>query len=112
MDVVRWPAPGAAVAPPCAVSLQGNLEDLPLLDILQIVAFSQKTGFLTVQAAPGEAALVFERGLIVSSYTWDVRPMDATELPQEKRNAVIRGRIEVALERLSRLREGSFSFEL
>jgi CheY-like chemotaxis protein len=94
------------------VSLQGNLEDLPLLDILQIVAFSQKTGFLTVQAAPGEAALVFERGLIVSSYTWDVRPLDATELPQEKRSAVIRGRIEVALERLSRLREGSFSFEL
>src|SRR6185295_12847036 len=45
-------------------------------------------------------------------YTWDVRPLDATELPQEKRSAVIRGRIEVALERLSRLREGSFSFEL
>ncbi len=96
------------------MSLQGNLEDLPLLDILQIVAFSQKTGFLTVQAAPGEAALVFQRGLIVSSYTWDGRPLDAAvaALPEAKRNALVRERIEVALERLSRLREGSFCFEL
>ncbi len=106
------PRSGAAVAAPFAVSLQGNLEDLPLLDILQIVAFSQKTGFLTVQAAPGEAALVFQRGLIVSSYTWDVGPLEAAELAEEKRHALVRGRIEVALERLSRLREGSFSFEL
>ena len=94
------------------MSLQGNLEDLPLLDILQIVAFSQKTGFLTVQAEAGEAALVFQRGLIVSSYTWDGRPLDAAALPEAKRSALIRQRIEVALERLSRLREGSFCFEL
>ncbi len=94
------------------MSLQGNLEDLPLLDILQIVAFSQKTGFLTVQAEAGAAALVFQRGLIVSSYTWDGRPLDAAALPEAKRSALIRQRIEVALERLSRLREGSFCFEL
>jgi CheY-like chemotaxis protein len=96
------------------VSLQGNLEDFPLLDILQVVAFSQKTGFLTVQSAPGEAALVFQRGLIVSSYTWDGRPLDAAEaaLPEAQRSALVRERIEVALERLSRLREGSFCFEL
>jgi CheY-like chemotaxis protein len=94
------------------VSLQGNLEDLPLLDILQVVAFSQKTGFLTVQAEAGEAALVFQRGLIVSSYTWDGRPLDAAALPEAKRSALVRQRIEVALERLSRLREGSFCFEL
>ncbi len=96
------------------MSLQGNLEDLPLLDILQIVAFSQKTGFLTVQAGPGQAALVFRRGLIVSSYVWDGHPLDAAAaaLPEDKRSALVRGRIEVALERLSRLREGSFCFEL
>src|SRR6266702_5262272 len=112
MDVVPRPGSGAAVAPPCAVSLHGNLEDLPLLDILQIVAFSQKTGFLTVQAEAGQAALVFQRGLIVSSYTWDGRPLDAAALSEAKRSALVRQRIEGALERLSRLREGSFSFEL
>ena len=96
------------------MSLQGNLEDLPLLDILQIVAFSQKTGFLTVQAAAGEAALIFRDGLIVSSFTWDSSPLPAAQasLPESERAPHVRQRIEVALERLTRLREGSFCFEL
>ena len=29
--------------------LKGRLEDLALLDILQIIAFSRKTGYLTVE---------------------------------------------------------------
>jgi CheY-like chemotaxis protein len=104
------------------MSLNGNLEDLPLRDILQIVAFSQKTGFLTVQSAHGEAALVFRQGLIVSSYTWDSPPLDpvlATQTPTQSRtrsevegDPIVRQRIEIALERLSRLREGPFCFEI
>ena len=31
------------------MSLNGNLEDLPLLDILQIVSFSKKTGYLSIR---------------------------------------------------------------
>jgi CheY-like chemotaxis protein len=96
------------------VSLNGNLEDLPLLDILQIIAFSQKTGFLTVQTLQGEAALVFREGLIVSSFTWDSQPLDARSaaLPEGERAVLIREAIEIALERLSRLRDGAFCFEL
>lgn len=96
------------------MSLNGNLEDLPLLDILQIIAFSQKTGFLTVQTPMGEAALVFREGLIVSSFTWDSQPLDARSaaLSEGERALLIREGIEVALERLSRLREGAFCFEL
>ncbi len=98
------------------MSLNGNLEDLPLLDILQIVAFSQKTGFLTVQSTHGEAGLVFRQGLIVASYTWETPPPDpalATPSPtQVEREPIVRQRIEIALERLSRLREGPFCFEI
>ncbi|MFI5007944.1 MAG: DUF4388 domain-containing protein, partial [Solirubrobacterales bacterium] len=96
------------------MSLNGNLEDLPLLDILQIIAFSQKTGFLTVQTLQGEAALVFREGLIVSSFTWDSQPLDARSaaLPEGERAVLIREGIEIALERLSRLRDGAFCFEL
>jgi CheY-like chemotaxis protein len=96
------------------VSLNGNLEDLPLLDILQIIAFSQKTGLLTVQTPRGEAALVFREGLIVSSFTWDSQPLDARSaaLPEGERALLIREGIEIALERLSRLRDGAFCFEL
>ena len=96
------------------MSLNGNLEDLPLLDILQIVSFSKKTGYLAIQAALGEGAIVFREGLVVASFTWDSLPVDprAASLPEAKRYALVRNRIALALEHLIRLREGQFSFNL
>ncbi len=96
------------------MSLTGNLEDLPLLDIIQIVSFSKKTGYLTIRTDMGDAAIVFEDGFVVSSFAWDSTAIDprSAALPREKREAVIRKRIEMALEQLIRLREGQFSFSL
>ena len=96
------------------MSLTGNLEDLPLLDILQIVSFSKKTGFLTIQAEEGQGAIVFHDGLVVSAFTWESLPVDPriATLPPDRRNAVIKNRIVMALERLTRLREGQFNFAL
>ena len=96
------------------MSLTGNLEDLPLLDIIQIVSFSKKTGYLTIRADAGEAAIVFDQGSVVSSFTWESPPLDpeTAKLPPPKRNAVLRKRVEMALEHLIRLREGQFSFSL
>jgi CheY-like chemotaxis protein len=96
------------------LSLTGNLEDLPLLDILQIVSFSKKTGFLTIAASEGEGAIVFSEGLVVSSFTWESLPVDprAATLPPERRATLIKQRIAMALERLIRLREGEFNFSL
>ena len=56
------------------MGLNGRLEDLPLLDIFQVVAFSQKTGYLSVETPRGEAAIVLEKGLVVSSFTPTARP--------------------------------------
>ncbi len=96
------------------MSLTGNLEDLPLLDILQIVSFSRKTGYLTIQASEGQGAIVFHEGLVVSAFTWESLPVDprAASLPPERRHAAIKDRIVMALERLTRLREGQFNFAL
>jgi len=96
------------------MTLTGNLEDLPLLDILQIVSFSKKTGYLTIQAEEGQGAIVFHDGLVVSAFTWESLPVDPriATLPSDRRNAVIKNRIVMALERLTRLREGQFSFAL
>jgi CheY-like chemotaxis protein len=96
------------------LSLTGNLEDLPLLDIIQIVSFSKKTGHLTIRTPLGHGAIVFRDGTVVSAFTWDSLPADprAATLPAEKRHTVIRNRIEMALEQLIRLREGQFSFAL
>lgn len=92
----------------------GNLEDLPLLDILQIVSFSRKTGYLTIQTAQGEGSIVFRTGLVVSSYTWDSLPVDprSATLSEAKREMLVRNRIAMALEQLIRLREGQFNFSL
>ena len=96
------------------MSLTGNLEDLPLLDILQIVSFSKKTGYLSIRTAVGEGAIVFRDGLVVASFTWDSLPVDPRlrAVPADKRAAVLRQRIELALEQLIRLREGQFNFSL
>ena len=96
------------------MSLNGNLEDLPLLDILQIVSFSKKTGYLSIRAEAGPGAIVFRDGFVVASFAWDAPPLDARfmNLSEEQRASVIRTRIEIALETLIRLREGRFSFSL
>ena len=96
------------------MSLNGNLEDLPLLDIIQIVSFSKKTGFLAIETERGQAAIVFNDGSIVASFTPESLPVDprSAELPPAKRSALVRSRIEMALEQLIRLREGPFHFSL
>jgi CheY-like chemotaxis protein len=96
------------------LSLTGNLEDLPLLDIIQIVSFSKKTGFLTIRTGEGENAIVFRDGFVVSSFTWNSPALDprAAGLPRDKRETLVRNRIAMALEHLIRLREGQFSFSL
>jgi len=96
------------------MSLTGNLEDLPLLDILQIVSFSKKTGYLTIQAPEGQGAIIFHEGLVVSAFTWESLPVDprVATLPPERRHALVKNRIVMALERLTRLREGQFQFAL
>jgi CheY-like chemotaxis protein len=96
------------------LSLTGNLEDLPLLDIIQIVSFSKKTGYLSIKMEDGDGGIVFLNGLVVCAFAAGSPAVDSrlAELPAEKREQLIRSRIGFALEQLARLREGGFSFEL
>lgn len=96
------------------MSLTGNLEDLPLLDILQIVSFSKKTGFLSIHTSAGRSGIVFRDGFVVSAFTGQSRPPGEAErrLPAEERMRRVRQRIEATLKQLIRLREGEFNFSL
>ena len=95
------------------MSLSGSVEDLPLLEILQVVSFCQKTGHLTVRAAAGDAAVVFDSGRVVGGYAWDVPALPpADPAPGPARERLVRERIAATLERLVRLREGEFAFHL
>ncbi len=51
------------------MSLRGNLADFPAVEVLQLLALQEKTGILRLYGERRREALVFERGLIVS--TWD-----------------------------------------
>lgn len=46
------------------MSLVGNLEDLSLGDILQIISLSQKSGVLVLQSGQGSGRIVFRSGLV------------------------------------------------
>ena len=96
------------------MALQGNLEDLPLLDIIQIVSFSKKTGYLSIETEGGGAAIVFREGLVVAAFAGGSPPADRrlASLPEEAREKAVRARLGFALEQLARLREGGFAFEL
>jgi CheY-like chemotaxis protein len=95
------------------MSLTGNLEDLPLLDILQIVSFSKKTGYLSIQTQEGHSAIVFREGFVVAAFAWDNRPVapDPRQAPEERQRR-LRARIQESLKQLIRLREGEFNFSL
>ncbi len=49
------------------MSLVGNLEDLSLGDILQIISLSQKSGVLALESAQGSGRVLFQNGLVQSA---------------------------------------------
>jgi hypothetical protein len=49
------------------VSFTGDLEDLPIVDIIQLLHATRKSGILRVKSRKGESNLVFKDGYIVSA---------------------------------------------
>lgn len=49
------------------MSFEGDLEHLPLVDVIQLLNQTGKTGTLTLKSARGESQLVFRDGFIVSA---------------------------------------------
>lgn len=98
-----------------SMGLKGNLEDLPLLDILQIVAYSKKTGYLKIETGFGSGAVVFKDGLVVCAYSWStlsyLRQIAAGDYGTLK-ETIVQDQIEISLRDLARLREGAFQFKL
>jgi CheY-like chemotaxis protein len=96
------------------MGLKGRLEDLPLLDMLQIIAFSRKSGFLRIAATKGRGAVVLREGRVLFSYSWSTLPSleELVRHPEKVTNALIREQIGVSLRELGSLTEGHFEFEL
>ncbi len=95
--------------------LKGRLEDLPLLDILQIVAFSKKTGYLSVEGPLGRGAVLFKNGRVLCAYSWStlsyLRQLAAGQYTGDLL-ALLQQHVEVTFRELMTMREGAFLFRL
>ncbi len=92
--------------------VSGEIENVPLLDVLQVVAHSKQTGVLTVQGVEMQGALVFERGGIVCGESAATRPLLARAASSKElrsRNALRRVATLAVLTELLALRFGVVS---
>jgi hypothetical protein len=94
--------------------VSGEIENVPLLDLIQVVAYSKQTGILTVECHGTRGALVFEEGAVVcgeSSSTKALLERAAAEKELRLRSSLRRvGALAVLTELLGQ-RSGSFRFQ-
>lgn len=96
-------------------ALSGRLEDLPLVDMLQVVSFSTKTGYLLVESPQGDGAVVIRDGRFVCAYspsTFELLHLLSADHHVKDRDAAIRELIEVSIHELLRWPQGEFRFQL
>jgi hypothetical protein len=91
----------------------GRLENRPLLDVVQIVAYSQQSGILSVKGITTKGLLIFEGGNIVCAYSPAALPLlvkAAKEADERHRLTFRRIQILAALRELFDLAEGDYRF--
>jgi Tfp pilus assembly protein PilZ len=91
----------------------GRLDVRPLLDVIQIVAYSQQSGILTVKGPKIRGLLIFEGGNIVCAYSPTALPLlvkAAKELDERHRLTYRRIQVLTALRELFDLVEGDYRF--
>jgi CheY-like chemotaxis protein len=98
------------------MGLRGQLEDMPFVDILQIMAFSKKTGYLHVESPLGRGAVVFQDGKVMCAYSWStlgyLKRIADGQYQEEEKSSIMKEQVETSLRELARLREGGFHFQL
>ena len=97
------------------MALNGQIEDLNLLEILQIVAFSKKTGTLEVRGARARGSVLFRSGRLLCAFSSStaaaVRWLAGTPLDPAGQADLV-SQIRISLRELVALREGRFEFRL
>jgi len=91
----------------------GRLENRPLLDVVQIVAYSQQSGILSVKGTTTKGLLIFEGGNIVCAYSPAALPLLVKAAKEEnERHRITFRRIQIlaALRELFDLAEGDYRF--
>ena len=97
-----------------SVCLKGTLDDFSIPDILQVISYGRKTGFLSLEAKAVGGAIVFRRGRVLASVDDGDAPLESELefLRGYPRDEAIRRRIAASLDRLARCRQGAFYFQV
>lgn len=91
----------------------GRLETTPLLDIVQIIAYSQQSGLLSVKGSDIKGLLIFQNGNIICAYSPSALPLlvkAAKEQDGDERLALRRIQVLAALRELFDVGEGDYRF--
>lgn len=97
------------------MALSGQLDEMNLLEIFQIIAFSKKSGTLSVESPTSRGAVLFREGRVqcaLSSTTSDALRALSRETFDASRVDRLQSYIRLALEELVGLREGFFEFSI
>ena len=93
--------------------VSGELENVPLLDVLQVLAYSKQSGALFVEGTETSGTVLFDQGAIVcgeSSSTRLLLAKAAGEVEPQSRRAYRRVQIMACLTEILSLRKGAFRF--
>ena len=91
----------------------GRLELSPLLDIVQIVAYSQQSGLLSVKGPTSKGLVIFQNGNVVCAYSPGALPLlvkAAKETDADSRLTFRRIQVLTALKELFEIPEGEYRF--
>ena len=91
----------------------GRLETTPLLDIVQIIAYSQQSGLLSIKGSDSKGLLIFQDGNIVCAYSPSALSLlvkAAKEQNADSRLSLRRIQVLAALRELFDIGEGDYRF--
>lgn len=98
------------------MGFQGQLQEMSFVDILQLVAFSQKNGYLVIDSPLGRGSVVFRDGKVLCAYAWStldyVRRIAAGHYEEGQKDTIIQEVVETSLREMARLQEGNFHFQV
>ena len=95
------------------MAFDGRIEDTPLLDVIQIIAYSQQTGVLAMKGSGSKGLVLFSGGNIVAAFSPSALSLlvkAAKETDSEARLALRRIQALAALREMFGLTEGAYNF--
>lgn len=95
------------------ILMKGQLESTPLLEVLQVIAYAQRSGVLKVEGHSAEGTIIFDAGRLICAHCTSTLPLlvkAAKEKDARNRAALQRAQSLATLTELFDLKKGSFIF--